>query len=163
MNQLSPKGLSLLKTLEGFRSAPYDDQTGKDTDRWVEGATIGYGHLIERDEWDDFQNGITREEAERLLRKDLRPFVEAVRNKTVGKLPQHQFDALVLLAFNIGRTAFSNSSALKLINNSNEQTPYQNLESAWKAWKRTQAGISPGLINRRKHEWKLFSTGTYRK
>ncbi|WP_077529046.1 lysozyme [Vreelandella utahensis] len=163
MNQLSTKGLSLLKTLEGFRNAPYDDQTGKDTDSWVQGATIGYGHLIKKGEWDEFRDGITREEGEQLLRKDLRPFVEAVRNKTVRTLPQHQFDALVLLAFNIGRTAFSNSSALKLINNPNAQTPYQNLESAWKAWKRTQTGVSPGLINRRKREWKLFSTGAYRK
>lgn len=163
MNQFSIKGLSLLKTLEGFRGAPYDDQTGKGTDIWIQGATIGYGHLIEQEEWDEFRNGITKEDAEQLLRKDLRPFVEAVRNKTTRSLSQHQFDALVLFAFNIGRRAFSNSSALKLINNSDAQTPYQNLESAWKAWKRTQSGVSPGLINRRKREWKLFSTGAYRK
>lgn len=97
MNQFSIRGLSLLKTLEGFRGAPYDDQTSKDTDIWVQGATIGYGHLIEQQEWDEFRDEITKEEAERLLRKDLRPFVEAVRNKTTSSLPQHQFDALVLL------------------------------------------------------------------
>jgi len=163
MNQLSSKGLSLLKTLEGFRNAPYDDQTGKDTDSWVAGATVGFGHLIDRDEWDEFKDGVTREEAERLLRQDLRPFVNAVRNKTQTPLSQHQFDALVIFTFNIGRTAFRNSSVLKLINRPQTNTQYRNLESAWKAWNRSQGQVMEGLKRRRAIEWQLFESGRYRK
>ena len=36
--QFSDKGISLLKTLEGFRGKPYPDSGGK--------MTVGYGHLI---------------------------------------------------------------------------------------------------------------------
>ena len=163
MRNMSTKGLSLLKSLEGFRTQPYDDQTGNQTGSWTQGATIGFGHLISKGEWEQYEDGITKEEAEELLRRDLRPFTRVVHTKTRKELAQHQFDALVLLAYNIGRRAFANSSVLKLLNNPDATTPYDNLESAWKAWKRTQGGVSPGLVNRRSREWKLFSTGKYKK
>ncbi|SEN77526.1 type VI secretion system secreted protein VgrG, partial [Nitrosomonas marina] len=48
--RLSEKGIEFLKSIETFRSKPYDDQTGENITQWVKGATIGYGHLISRSE-----------------------------------------------------------------------------------------------------------------
>ncbi|ETW95549.1 MAG: hypothetical protein ETSY1_30095, partial [Candidatus Entotheonella factor] len=74
---------------------------------------------------------------------------------------QHQFDAMVILTYNIGVPNFLSSSALKLINDPNAQTSYSSLESAWKAWNRSQGSVMQGLINRRNAEWKIYSQGIY--
>ena len=76
---LSEKGLNWLKHVERLALMPYDDQTGKQISSWVKGATIGYGHLIPKHEWQKYRNGITEVEAEDLLRKDLERFVEVVK------------------------------------------------------------------------------------
>jgi GH24 family phage-related lysozyme (muramidase) len=155
------KGIDLLKAVETLRLQSYDDQTGKDISSWVEGATIGYGHLIAHNEWDLYKNGITEAQAEALFVDDLLPFVRAVNRGVVADIEQHEFDACVILAFNIGANGFSNSSALKLINNPNASTNYNSLESAWKAWKKSQGKTSQGLVNRRNAEWKIYSQGLY--
>ena len=59
---------------------------------------------------------------------------ERVNRLVKVELSQHQFDAIVSLAFNIGCAAFEDSSTLKLINDPKAKTPYGDLESAWKAW-----------------------------
>lgn len=159
--RISPKGLKLLKSMEGLRSKPYDDQTGDPITSWQKGATIGYGHLIAKSEWHKYENGITEKEATALLRRDVKPYISAVQNNVKASLSQEQFDALVLFVFNIGKSGFRRSSLLKLINNANAKTPYKNLESAWKAWKKSQGKVMKGLKRRRKTEWKLYSQGVY--
>ena len=158
---MGQKGLDLLQAVETLRLQTYDDQTGKDISSWVEGATIGYGHLIARDEWDIYRNGITEAQAETLFADDLAPFVRAVNRGVTANIEQHEFDACVILAFNIGVNGFSDSSALKLINDPNANTSYNSLESAWKAWNKSQGQVSRGLENRRKAEWKIYSRGVY--
>lgn len=57
----SMKGANLLKDYEQFRAMPYDDQTGKDINHYVKGATIGYGYLITSPAmFEIYKNGITR-------------------------------------------------------------------------------------------------------
>ncbi|WMJ71050.1 lysozyme [Stenotrophomonas sp. 24(2023)] len=158
---LSPQGIDWLKQVEGQRLQPYDDQNGKAIDHWVTGATVGYGHLIAREEWATLGRGVTLAEAEQLLRKDLAPFEQTVNRSVKASLAQHQFDALVILCFNIGGGNFGRSSVLKLVNDPHVATPYANLQAAWMAWTRSQGKVMKGLVNRRGAEWRMYSNGSY--
>ena len=159
---LSDKGLEWLKGVERLHLKPYDEQTGKPLASWNKGATIGYGHLISRSEWDQYKNGITKTEAEALLQKDLARFVAAAR-KVRPKLKAHEFDAVVIFAYNIGVEAFMGSTVFKMLDNpSFKSTVYPTLEAAWKAWNKSQGKVMKGLDNRRAAEWDMYSRGIYR-
>ena len=164
-NQMSDKGMELLMSIEAFRGIPYDDQNGNNISDWVKDATIGYGHLISQDEWNQsdnsYINGITKEQTIVLFTKDLAPFVDGVNAKVTTAISQNQFDALVILAFNIGLGSFGSSSALKLVNDSSAQTNYPNLEAAWKAWNKSQGKVMRGLENRRNAEWNIYAKDIY--
>lgn len=160
---LSEDGLDLLKHIEKLRLKPYDDQTGKSITSWCEGATIGYGHLIARKDWEKYKNGIDETTANNLFKTDLSPFADAVSSKVKSKLTQNQYDALVILTFNIGIDGFASSSVLKLVNDPAAKTGHKNLESAWKAWNKSQGVVNTGLINRRNAEWKIYSDNLYEK
>lgn len=160
---LSVNGISILKQLEGCvkqgdTHVIYDDKTGRPVNQNKPlpcGATIGYGHLI--NPWEDFKNGITESQATDLLCCDIAIAERAVQNNVVVPLNQNQYDALVLLAYNIGTHNFVKSTVIKYINNPNfHSQKYPDLKSAWMAWNRVHGAVSPGLINRRKQEWKLY-------
>ena len=72
---------------------------------------------------------------------------------------QNQFDAICSLTYNIGTTGFTNSTVLKLMKK-NPKDPL--IKDAWLMWnKETKNGVkvaSDGLTNRRKREYKLYST-----
>ena len=160
--QFSRKGMNLLKNVERLRLKPYDDQTGKLITKWVKGATIGYGYLVPKTEWSLYKFGITKIEASSLFLQSLTPFIDTVNKSITISLSQNEFDACVILAFNIGKSAFSSSSAVKLINNPNSKTTYSSLEQAWKAWNKYQEKINRGLINRRECEWQIYLNNTYK-
>lgn len=162
VNALSQKGINLLEAIESLRLKPYDDQTGKEISQWVQGATIGYGHLIGKSEWALYKNGITKAKAEQVFKSDLSPFEKAVNDAITVKVSQQQFDAMVILAFNIGVNAFKNSSVAKLVNNSKAKTSYKTLEDAWKVWNKSQGKVSNGLKNRRNAEWNIYTKGVYK-
>lgn len=160
--KLSPQGLKLLQQIEGLRLKPYDDQTGEQISEWCWGATIGYGHLIHpATYWSRFKSGISKADAAALLGKDLKPMENAVRHAIIVPLEQHQFDALVLLAFNIGASKFRTASAVRMINDARAVTDYPTLEEAWKAWHKSQGQENAGLIKRRATEWRLYSEACY--
>ncbi|MEE9397039.1 MAG: lysozyme [Methylococcales bacterium] len=158
----SLKGKNLLKSIEQLATVPYDDQTGKSITAWVAGATIGYGHLISNAEWAKYKGGIKQTQALSIFNADLRPYINMVKSKVTASITQNEFDALVILTFNIGQRAFTNSSVLKMVNNPSVRTIYSNLEAAWKAWNKSQGVVNRGLSNRRQVEWKIFSKGVYR-
>lgn len=157
------KGINLLKSIEELATTPYDDQTGKGIATWVEGATIGYGHLIAKSEWLKYKDGLTEAQALSLFKADISPYVNAVNSKVKVSVTQNEFDAMVILAFNIGKAGFSSSSVLRMVNDPLATTSYSTLESAWKAWNKSQARINRGLINRRKAEWNIYNKGVYAK
>lgn len=163
LHTVSTKALNLLKAIEELALKPYDDQTGKDISKWVDGATIGYGHLIAKSDWNKYKNGLTKTESDALFKKDLAPFVSTVKNKVTAKITQNEFDALVILTFNIGKSGFSTSAVLKLVNNPGAKTAYTSLEKAWMAWNKSQGVYNRGLVNRRKAEWKIYTKGVYEK
>lgn len=159
----STKGIDFLASVEALATKPYDDQTGKDITNWVKGATIGYGHLISQDEWNDYKDGVSRQQALSLFREDLTDYIKTVQSSVKQNITQHAFDALVIFVFNIGQNAFKDSSVLKLINDPEASTPYENLEQAWKAWDKSQGKVNKGLQNRRQAEWNIYSKDLYQK
>lgn len=160
---LSSNALDLLKFIEKLRLKPYDDQTGKDITSWCKGATIGYGHLIPSHEWEKYKNGIDAAAAQNLFVSDVFPYVMAVTSKVTAQLSQNQFDALVIFVFNIGINGFSSSAVLKLVNDPTATTVHKDLESAWKAWNKSQGIVNAGLVNRRNAEWNIYSNNLYQR
>jgi len=161
--KVSTKATDLLKSIEQLAVKPYDDQTGKEITSWVKGATIGYGHLIARSDWSTYKNGMTKVEALALFKKDLSPYANKVKNSVTANITQNEFDAMVILTFNIGIKGFGGSSVLKLVNNPGAQTSYPSLEKAWKAWNKSQGKQSKGLVNRRKSEWNIYANNIYKR
>lgn len=162
--KMSISGITLLRSIEEFRAHPYDDQDGKDIEVWVPGATVGYGHLISKEEWSNFSGReVGPLEADYLFTEDLSPFEFCVMGAIDNsfQLSEHKFDALVMLAFNIGQTAFKNSSVVKLVNDKYAITNYFDLEEAWMAWNKSQSKVMRGLVNRRGAEWQMYSDGIY--
>lgn len=104
---ISQTGIDLIKKWEGFRSRSYLCPANK----W----TIGYGHTHTAKP----NQEITLSGAEKLLGQDLIVYEEAVRNLVKVPLNQNQYDALVSFCFNVGRGAFSQSTLLRVLNESN--------------------------------------------
>lgn len=141
-NQLSSRGLALLKEHENFRANVYRDSAGH--------PTIGFGHKLLPGE--TFPNGVTLQQAEQLLSADTSIAQKKIRSAVKVPLSQSQFDALTSLVFNIGTGAFENSTLLKLLN----QGYYAAASEQFLAWK--FAGGKPILLSRREKEKALFDT-----
>ncbi|MDR0319136.1 MAG: lysozyme [Rickettsiales bacterium] len=137
----SDQGLALIKKHEGLRLSIYDCPAGY--------KTIGYGHLVKT-----AMTEITKGEADKLLRED----VKIAESALTGNFTQNQFDALVSLIFNIGVSAFKNSTLRKYLSDANFQSAsYPTMESAWKAWDKVKGAPLPGLTRRRAEEWEMFN------
>ena len=76
-------------------------------------------------------------------------------------LQQYEYDALVIFAFNIGKSGFGKSSVVKLVNDPAAVTAFTSLEAAWKAWNKSQGKVMKGLDNRRHCEWKVYTVAVY--
>ena len=131
--------LSYITEEEGKRNKAYKDTKGL----W----TIGVGHLIKPDEQHLITATLTDEEVEELLRSDLKWCSEAVEGAVKVPLAQAQFDALYSLCFNIGGTAFKNSTVVKKLN----ANDYQGAADAILMWNKPAV-----LEKRRKRERDLF-------
>ncbi len=160
---LSDDAMTLLKAVETLRLNPYDDQTSKVISSWVQGATIGYGHLIQKGDWDTYKAGIKEADADTLFASDLKPFVSSVQSSVTANVSQNEFDAMVILAYNIGPDSFSGSSVVKLVNDPKAVTQYADLEAAWKAWNKSEGKVMKGLDNRRQCEWDIYTKGIYKR
>jgi lysozyme len=101
---MSEKGLALVKSFEGCYLEAYLCPAKV----W----TIGYGHT------DNVEKGqtITKEEAERLLIKDLAWAENVVEGALKVPVTAYQFDALVSFVFNVGEGAFRKSTLLRELN-----------------------------------------------
>lgn len=140
---ISNKGIEfLIKEEGGIKLKAYKCQAGV--------LTIGVGHTG-KDVKEEME--ITKEKAIELLKSDLRRFEEAVNKSIKITLKQHEFDALISLAFNIGASAFTKSTLVKKINTGADIT---NIEEAWKMWRKGGGKVLPVLVARRGREIKLY-------
>jgi len=165
---ISDNGIRTLKLCEGRvvrgdRHVIYDDKNGLPVAAGAKlpaGATIGYGHLIKPGE--DFRGGIDENAATELLRADLATTERAVNGAITVNLRQNQFDALVMLCFNIGARNFANSTVVKYVNNPNfKSVRYPTMAAAWRAWNKTGGRVSAGLTRRREVELNVYQNGIY--
>jgi|DEB0MinimDraft_3_1074331.scaffolds.fasta_scaffold39867_1 lysozyme len=139
---LSQRGLDLIKKFEGLRLIAYKCSAGVDT--------IGYGHT-----GPDVKPGlrITQEEAEKLLWRDTESAQQCVSSFVNVRLNQNEFDALVSFVFNVGPTAFVQSTLLRLLNSGADRKV---VSAEFARWVKAAGKTVPGLVLRRKHEKALF-------
>lgn len=147
---IAVKNIDLIKKHEGLRLKAYMPTKN---DVW----TIGYGHTHTA------KRGmkITAEEAERLLRVDIKWVEEAIAKYVKVPLTQNQYDALASLIFNIGAGAFARSTVLRKLNASD----IEGAADAFLMWNkqrnRKTGKLEPlrGLTRRRNEERALFLKG----
>jgi len=112
--------------------------------------TIGYGHT-----GPDVLLGmeITEDEAELILKEDLKRFEQSVTQLITVSLRQHEFDAIVSFAFNVGSGALKESTFRRRINaGENKSTCFR---EEFPKWVNGANGPLPGLVRRREAEVKL--------
>ena len=141
--RVSQKGIDLIKKFEGLRLTAYVCPAGV--------LTIGYGHT-----GSDVKPGmkIDEKEAERLLWQDTESAQQTVSSFVTAKINQNEYDALVSFVFNVGPTAFVNSTLLRLLNKGADRKVVAAEFGRW-----VKAGSDkpvPGLVRRREEEKKLF-------
>jgi lysozyme len=107
---MSELGLKLLTEREGRRCAVYLDTRGI--------PTVGVGHtgpdVKMGDVWTD-------EQVAAALCADLERFEAAINGAIHVPLEQHEFDALVSFAFNVGVTAAARSTLVRRINDGDRE------------------------------------------
>lgn len=148
--QISKKGIELLKEFESFSAEPYNDEANN--------ATIGYGHLMHIGPVTEAEKSLrwTVEEAIDHLTFELKPFEEALTKAIRIQINQNQFDSLVCWVYNCGTGAMKVSSWLKALNRGEFETVPRLMQLWNKVNKNGKLVVSPGLVNRRAREAKLF-------
>lgn len=141
--------VDLIKRFESFSARPYLCPAGV----W----TIGYGHT----------EGVTKEspritepEACDLLAADLEKYSAAVARLVKVPLKQHQFDALVSFAYNVGpdedadtiAEGLGDSTLLAKLN----QGFYEAAGREFLRWTKSKGRVLGGLVKRRAAEQALF-------
>lgn len=139
--QTSQAGIDLIKEFEGFEHKAYPDP-GTGGEPW----TIGYGRAYGVKPSDT----VTREEAEEMLRVDLRYFEAAVIDLVEVELSQHEFDALVSFTYNCGEGALAESTLRKRLNAGEPKCPV--FQQELPRWVRGANGPLAGLVRRRQAE-----------
>jgi len=134
-------GLDLIRGYEKLELKAYRCPAGV--------LTIGFGHT-----GPDVSEGleINPEQAEELFRADVARFEEAVNRRVCTPLSGNQFSALVSLCFNIGVTAFHNSTLLKLVNKGDPI----HAAAEFSRWVHAKGKRLQGLVERREAERRLF-------
>lgn len=141
--------IDLIKKVEGFSQYKYWDYS-----QW----TIGYGTGVGAD---DYPDGITEEEAERLLRNALGTYEGYVnkfaRNNDI-QLKQNQFDALVSLSYNMGNiwSAYDEFDLKTYLISGSEKHSFLEIAKAFGEWRVAGGNVLQGLVSRREDETRLF-------
>ena len=142
----SQAGIDLIKSFEGFRSAPYRDAVGI--------PTIGYGMTIYPDgrKVTMQDKPITEAEGVEGLRNLLGRYEAAVERYVQIHLCQHQFDALVSFASNVGNEALRTSTLMRYLN----QGDLTSAANQMLRWNRAGGRVLAGLTRRRQAERAMF-------
>jgi lysozyme len=167
MRRISDDGIEELKKMESVEPYVYTCQAGH--------QTIGVGHKITPHELETglllidgnavrWIDGLSTEQIDGLMRADLSAAEWTVEACVTVPLTDNQFAALVSLCFNIGTTAFKNSSVVRVLN----QGEYHLVPGFMRLWNKITVRvvdkegiksvkkISKGLVNRREAEIKLW-------
>ena len=140
---LSATALVGIATWEGYSGNAYQDIVGV----W----TIGFGTT------EKVKAGQTIDPVKALQRKltDINKFEGSLKQCVKVPLAQHEYDAYLSLAYNIGPTAFCNSTLVRKLN----AEDYAGACKEILRWNRAGGKVVKGLDNRRQAEYKQC-TGT---
>ena len=136
----SERGLALIRQFEGLRLSAYKCPAGV--------STIGYGTT----KGVKMGQTITRDEADRMLAEDAQRFADRVAALVKVPLSQNQIDALTSFVYNVGPTAFANSTLLRVLN----AGLYKDASDQFLRWNKAANNVIAGLTRRRIAERELF-------
>jgi lysozyme len=145
VRKIPDMAIDFIKRWEGCILHIYKDAIGLDT--------VGIGHLIRSGE--DFSGGITEDEANDLLRKDLRQSAISVMNLITVELTDGQYSALLSFCFNLGPGALRVSTLRLLLN----EGDYLGAADQFLRWVYAGGRKLKGLVLRRQAERELFLYG----
>ena len=142
-------GIELIKSFEGFRSAPYKCPAGI--------PTIGYGATFYPDgkKVTMADASITETKATELLQSMLGSFERYVDSYCRDDINQNQFDALVSFAYNLGPANLKSSTLLKKVNLNPED---ETIRDEFMKWVKAGGKTLKGLVKRREAEANLYFT-----
>lgn len=153
-NTYTENAVNIIKKFEQFKSTPYQNKGDK--------PTIGFGTTEYVSSDGKTRKPVTMKDAYEIsedladdyIRNYLNFVVMPSLNNYLRKrnLNRNQIDALVSIMYNKGNTAFLNSPIFTAVNK-NPKDP--NLQKIFLA---DAAGKDPGILARRKEEWKLYSS-----
>lgn len=151
--QMSPQGIVELANYEALARTKYIDSGGV--------QTIGIGmttsEIKDLKSW-GWDKTLSVSECVKLYTDGLKKYVAAVNKVLTRQIPQHQFDVLCSITYNIGTGAMAGSTFMKRVN-----AGYSDAQicEALQRFKYDNGKVVKGLINRRVAESKLFITGKY--
>ena len=137
---INKAGLELIKSFEGCKLKAYVCPAGV--------LTIGYGSTGSH-----VKPGmvITQDQADELLRSDLRRFEDYV-DQHCKPATDNQFAALVSFAFNVGEGNLR-TSTLRRLHNAGD---YAGAQGQFARWNKGGGKVLAGLVRRREAEAKLY-------
>lgn len=141
------KAEAIIKEFEGEKLDAYLDPAGI--------PTIGYGTIRNPDTGKRIKLGdkIDKATALRWLRVDTAKMRESVKKQVKVPINVRQLDALTSFVYNVGPTAFAQSTMLRLLNN---RTDKRIVAKEFDRWVFAKGVKLPGLVRRRKLEKELF-------
>lgn len=147
MVQMPSEAIDLICEFEGKELTAYKCSAGV--------LTIGYGHTSAAGD-PKVTPGmtITEDEAESILRRDLRKYQDAVTSSVKVSMTDNQFGAFTSLCYNIGPGAFRKSTAVRRFNAGDVSGAAEAL--TW--FNKSRGKVLKGLVRRREAERALFLT-----
>jgi lysozyme len=141
------KAASIIAIFEGKKLKSYKDQGGV----W----TIGFGSTYNIDEKRPVKEGdtITEATALRWLKTITADLQANIKKLILVPVTQNQLDSLTSLAYNIGPTAFAESTLLEMLN---AGKPKIQVADQFLRWNKVKKVVNQGLVNRRIKERELF-------
>ena len=136
---VSAAALVGIATHEGYRSEAYKDTVGVPTIGFGETAGVKMGDKT------------TPERALVQLLTSTEKHADAIRQCIKVPLYQHEFDAYVSLAYNIGTGAFCRSTLVKKLN----AKDYAGACEEIRRWNKAGGKVLPGLTKRREKEYRM--------
>lgn len=116
--------------------------------------SIGLGHQIQPNEQELMFKRLTDAEILEIFKKDIAKINTSLNKVIKVPLNKNQRLALLSLRYNIGESAFNDSSLLKFVNAGN----FTGAALRFAEWRMSEGKVLQGLVNRRERERNLFST-----
>lgn len=136
---VSATALVSIAVNEGYRGEAYKDAVGV--------PTVGYGET----RGVTMKSRTTPDRALVQLLSSANRHADDIRQCIKVPLYQHEFDAYVSLAYNIGTKNFCNSTLIRRLNAGD----YTGACSEIKRWNKAGGKVLPGLTKRRKKEYRM--------